>query len=308
MFFEIRDQLTEIDRDRIDPEVLTVGCVSGGELPELAGRFEFDEDTVAASSRVRPLFHTGVDVHEKYTFAVLKVINRDGHEDSVSLYIMRNLILIVDIVDEDGSTIKCFFDAVRKYPCARTNGEKIISRFVESLLAGGSGTAEEIHSELAEMEESIVREDPGDSFNVDLLELKKRIRRYYYYYGQILDFAETVAENENDVLNEDNLIYISNLTGRVTRLRDEMNMLVNYADHIQDAYATLLDQRMNSTMKVLTILTTVFFPLTIIVGWYGMNFQHMPEFAWKYGYVYVIVLSVAVVALLTLIGKKKKWF
>ena len=61
-------------------------------------------------------------------------------------------------------------------------------------------------------------------------------------------------------------------------------------------------------MKILTVITTIFFPLTIIVGWYGMNFQSMPEFAWKYGYVYVIALSVAVVAVLTWIGKKKKWF
>ena len=66
--------------------------------------------------------------------------------------------------------------------------------------------------------------------------------------------------------------------------------------------------KMNQTMKHLTVLTTIFFPLTIIVGWYGMNFQSMPEFLWKYGYLYVILLSVAVVLLLLWIAKKKKWF
>ena len=77
---------------------------------------------------------------------------------------------------------------------------------------------------------------------------------------------------------------------------------------MQDAYSAFLDVRMNRTMKVLTVLTTLFFPLTIIVGWYGMNFQSMPEFTWRYGYVYVIALSIAVVVVLCMLAKKHKWF
>ena len=61
-------------------------------------------------------------------------------------------------------------------------------------------------------------------------------------------------------------------------------------------------------MKYFTAITSIFFPLTLIVGWYGMNFKYMPEFEWRYGYIFVILLSVAVVAVLTIIGKKKKWF
>ena len=66
--------------------------------------------------------------------------------------------------------------------------------------------------------------------------------------------------------------------------------------------------KMNSTMKIFTVLTSIFFPLTIIVGWYGMNFIYMPELMWKYGYLYVIALSVVTVLVFAIIGKKKKWF
>lgn len=55
-------------------------------------------------------------------------------------------------------------------------------------------------------------------------------------------------------------------------------------------------------------VTTIFFPLTIIVGWYGMNFRYMPELSWRYGYLYVGLLSVLVIIILIIIGKKKKWF
>lgn len=221
---------------------------------------------------------------------------------------MKNFLLIVDIKDEDDSTINSFFNAIRKYPCSRISEERLISCFVESLLSYGSSVSEEIHNRLTVMEESIVKGNVEPHFNVELLDLKKQIRRYYNFYGQMLEFAETLSENENEILNEDNLIYISNLTGKISRLRKDMNFLVSIADHTQDAYAALLDQRMNNTMKVLTILTTIFFPLTIIVGWYEMNFKYMPELSWKYGYLFVTLLSAAVVSLLAIIGKKKKWF
>jgi magnesium transporter len=61
-------------------------------------------------------------------------------------------------------------------------------------------------------------------------------------------------------------------------------------------------------MKFFTLVTTIFFPLTVIVGWYGMNFNSMPELKWKYGYIYVITLSIFVVAILIALFKKKRWF
>ena len=60
-------------------------------------------------------------------------------------------------------------------------------------------------------------------------------------------------------------------------------------------------------MTVLTVITTIFMPLTLIAGWYGMNFVNMPELGWKYGYPVVIVVSAAVVAFCLILFKKKKW-
>lgn len=308
MFYEIKDNLVEIEAKYINPDELTVGFISPEELPQLAKSFGFDEGTVAASQKANPLFRTGADVHSDYTFTELRIVNRDGQEDSVSIYIRRNLLLIVDIYDDDNSTINSFFKALKKYPCGKINEEKVIFCFIESLLSDGNMISEEIRNRLTEMEESIVRDDAGEQFNADLLEVKKKILKYSNFYGQILDITEILEANENEILNEDNLIYITNLTNKVVRLSDDLNVLNDIADHIQDAYATLLDQRMNKTMKAFTIITTIFFPLTIIVGWYGMNFRYMPELAWKYGYLYVALLSVAISVFLILLGKRKKWF
>lgn len=308
MFYELRDEITPIQPEKITGDLLAVGCVSSEELMRLGRDFGFDEETITASQKANPLFRTGVDVHGKYTFAELRIVNRDGHEDFISIYVKKNFLLIVDIIDEDNSTVNSFLKAMKRYPCSRINEGRLICCFMESLLAEGNQISEELRNRLTEMEEEIVKDTAGEEFNVELLELKKKVLKYYNFYGQIQDMAETLEENDNEILEESDLIYISNLSNKVTRLRDDMNLLSSIADHIQDAYATLLDQRMNNTMKVFTIITTIFFPLTIIVGWYGMNFQNMPELNWRFGYLYVTIFSVLVVILLVLIGKKKKWF
>ena len=308
MFYELKDELREIGFSQINKKNLTVGFVSSDELAEIGKALGFDEDTIEASRKANPLFRTGVDVRKNYTFAELKIVNIDGHEDFFSIFVKENFLLIVDIIDEDSSTLNSLQKALQKYPCAKINEERIICAFMEALLSGGNVISEEIRNSLTEMEEAIVRGETEKDFNVNLLEMKKKLLKFYNYYEQILDIAETLEENDNDILIEDNIIYITNLSAKISRLKDDINTLSNMADHIQDAYATMLDQKMNSTMKVLTVITTIFFPLTIIVGWYGMNFQNMPELTWKYGYLFVSVLSVVIVTVLIFIGKRKKWF
>lgn len=308
MFYEINDVLTQIELKDINKDKFTVGCVTSEELASCGSDLGFDEETINASQKANPMFRTGVDVHEEYTFAEVRIVNRDGHEDFISIYVKKNFLLIVDILDEDNSTINAFMKALRRYPCNKISEERLIYSFMESLLFDGNMISEEIRNTLTEMEETIIKGTVEETFNVDLLALKKKILKYYNFYSQIFDIVETLEENDNEIFEEDNIIYVSNLLSKVTRLRDDMNILSSIADHIQDAYATYIDLKMNNTMKIFTIITTIFFPLTIIVGWYGMNFTNMPELAWKYGYLYVTVLSIFVVILLILIGKKKKWF
>lgn len=147
---------------------------------------------------------------------------------------MKNL-LIVDIIDEDNSTIDSFMKALKKYHISRVNEERLIYSFIESLLSEGNMISEEIRNNLTEMEEIIVKGKAGEKLNVKLLEIKKKILKYYNYYGQIQDIVETLEENDNEILDESNLIYISNLSNKITRLSDDMNLLNNIADHIQDA-------------------------------------------------------------------------
>ena len=103
-------------------------------------------------------------------------------------------------------------------------------------------------------------------------------------------------------------MYIANLSQKVTRLREDVDSLSSSLVHVQDAYSSYIDVKMNKSMKLLTVITTIFFPLTIIVGWYGMNFDSMPEFHWKYGYLFVIGLSVVLISVFWIIAHRRKWY
>ena len=93
---------------------------------------------------------------------------------------------------------------------------------------------------------------------------------------------------------------------RVGTLRSETQMLREYATQISGEYQAQVDILQNRVMKLLTIVTTIFLPLSLIVGWYGMNFD-MPELSWEYGYPVIIVVAVAVVVLLVRYFRRKKW-
>ena len=98
---------------------------------------------------------------------------------------------------------------------------------------------------------------------------------------------------------------VTDAPDRIDRLN---RMLREYASQISSEYQAQVDFQQNRVMKLLTIVTTIFLPLSLIVGWYGMNFQGMPELSWAYGYPAVIAVSVLIAVCLVIYFKKKRWF
>ena len=127
------------------------------------------------------------------------------------------------------------------------------------------------------------------------------------HYEQLLDLSQELEENENDFFDEDNTRYFHLFTQRVSRLHDLTASLREYSIQIRDLYQSQLDIKQNRTMALLTIITSIFMPLTLIAGWYGMNFRYMPELEQKAAYPTVIAVSIAIVILSLVFFKKKKW-
>lgn len=308
MFYLIDEEIKEISFDGIDENKLVAGYIGTEELQLYGERLGFSQPEIDTCMTESTLFRTDVVVHENYTFTEMRIAYENSEDDCIALFIKNNLMLVVNVRDTDCSVINNLKSTLYRFPVHKLNTARLACSFMESLVSGGNMTIEMLRNEISKMEENVIKGDTDSEFSINLLEIKKKLMRLHNYYCQLLDIAEALEENENDIFEDSQLIYASNLTNRFNRLRDDVDSLRNETDHLQDAYSASLDMQLNTSMKFFTVLTTVFFPLTIIVGWYGMNFSSMPEFTWKYGYVFVIALSVLTVSGLVLLGKKQKWF
>lgn len=98
------------------------------------------------------------------------------------------------------------------------------------------------------------------------------------------------------------------ISNRAERLHDHVEMLREYLVQIRELYQSLIAVQQNQVMSILTVVTTIFLPLTLIAGWYGMNFPNMPEFGWKYAYPAVIIVSILVIIWKLFILRKRRCF
>lgn len=155
------------------------------------------------------------------------------------------------------------------------------------------------------MEDSAL-DDAPDGLIGQMVSIKKTILRFYHYYSELLDMGQELLETELFSAHTKALFKLQ--VSRVSRLQNETQMLREYAVQVREVYQSQLDLRQNKIMKVLTVVTTIFFPLSVIAGWYGMNFRNMPELGWKYGYLFVTIFSIVILILgIWIIRKKKFW-
>ena len=134
----------------------------------------------------------------------------------------------------------------------------------------------------------------------DLLDLR-------VHYEQLIDLGQELEENENGFFQEENLRYFHLFTNRVMRLQDMVTGQREYVVQLRDLIQVQMDVKQNRIMTLLTVITSIFLPLTLIAGWYGMNFRYMPELNWKFGYPAVFLLSVIIVIACIRYFRKKKW-
>ena len=139
---------------------------------------------------------------------------------------------------------------------------------------------------------------PSDSSIKDIIKVRKDLLKAKRYYEQMEFLSDEMSAVDPAFAFIDK---------KFDRLMEFVLHLQSYIESVRDAYQAQIDIEQNQIMKFFTVVTTIFTPLTLITGWYGMNFS-MPEYNWIHGYGYVTGLSLTVVLLLILLFHKKKWF
>ncbi|MGM9936264.1 MAG: CorA family divalent cation transporter, partial [Candidatus Ornithomonoglobus sp.] len=160
---------------------------------------------------------------------------------------------------------------------------------------------------LVDVEEELM-EHEIDDFHTDILRYRREIMTLNSYYQQMTEALQMMSENKNGLFNAEDIRLLKVVANRADRLFDNTKMLREYTGQLREMYQAQIDIEQNKTMRILTVVTTIFMPLTLIAGWYGMNFQYMPELASKYGYIGVIAFSVLIIVIEIMFFKWKKWF
>ena len=223
----------------------------------------------------------------------------------------RNFAFALDergviLVDDSGYAARLVREIGRTKKWRLPGLERFLYDLLELTIAGDLTLLEETEHRLNRIEEAILSGEAESSppelndIRGDLLDLK-------LHYGQLIDLSQELEENENGFFREENLRYFHMFTERVIRLRETVTGQREYTTQIRELVQTQLDVRQNRIMTILTVITSIFMPLSLIAGWYGMNFRYMPELEWRYAYPALTVLCVVIVIVCILWFKRKKW-
>ena len=184
--------------------------------------------------------------------------------------------------------------------------ERFLYDFLELIVDRDLPIMEKYEEDLDRIEdEMLASEGEGNLARVN--EISSDVRKLLVHYEQIIDMTQELLENENGFFTEDNLRYMHLFMNQIVRRHDSATSLRDHCNQVRDLYNAQLGVKQNRIMTLLTVVTTIFMPLTLIAGWYGMNFKYMPELGMRIGYPAVIVVSILIVVFCLWFFKKKKW-
>ncbi len=309
MLFEFSDSLREIEIKSLKQDMRYVAFISASEFEIFHNDLGFPDSEYEKYGSENKYFRSKIEVCEEYSFGTLKIIEPDVNDKAeiiLDFYIKKNLILIIDICDKEHTAKNCFLAAAHRFSTKEFLPEKFIFTFIDNLIKNDNTGLEDIEVQINLMEDKVLNDFEYKNFNEELLKYKRKLLELRNYYEQLIDIGETLCENENKLFEEENLKFFKIFTQKADRLCSNVNILRENISQLRETYQSSLDLKLNNTMKFFTVITAVFLPLTLIVGWYGMNFKFMPELNWRYGYLFVISLSVIVVSIFIIIFKRKK--
>ncbi len=260
--------------------------------------FKFHDSTIEECKNQKQ--HPRLEVYEDFSFGVLNVIDEIDTEfesKELNFYITKRYLIFVS--KEKNELIE-YIKSELNQNSTRTstytiNLSKILYMLLDKLTSKDNFNLKDIENSIAELEEEVINGIERD-FIKDIIQLRKQLLYLKRHYEPLIDIAEGLEENENELIEEGTIRFFSMLANRLERLNSNVIHLRDYVTQVRDAYQAQVDIKLNKTMKFFTVVTTIFLPLTLLVGWYGMNFKYMPELGWVFGYSFVIGLSLFIVA------------
>lgn len=233
------------------------------------------------------------------TLCIPKLLDVLGSRYRMYFFVNRSNVVIVD--DEDFS-VRLIRRIQRRKTHQGETKERFLYNFIAEFISRDLEMLAAYERRLLRMEEEVGLKDISD-FQTKLMPIRRELLNLRSYYDEIMDLSRELEENENGFFLKKHLKYFGTLADRADRLMSRTSHLLEYAQQVKDAYQAQVDAKQNSNMQFLTVISTIFFPLTLITGWFGMNFKDMPGL--ENGYPLIVLLSIVVIIGCLIIFKKK---
>ena len=304
MYYLIRKTLTECPPSEFNAAAAPYAAVlTGAEWEKERDRFDMGIDL---DMHPNDIHNTEIEVNYDSltgTFSIPDRRDLSGDELCFSFALDEKGIVFID----DTGTVRPILETIRtsrqwKMPCL----ERFLYDFLEYIVHEDLRLMERYDDSLDRIEKDILNGTKEEHLK-EINAIRREVGVLRTHYDQLIDFSQELEENENGFFEEENLRYFHMFTNRMSRLYDIVTSLRDYTMQLGDLYQSQIDLTQNRIMTILTVVTTIFMPLTLITGWYGMNFKYMPELDSPWGYPLVIAAALLIAVLSLLFFKKKKW-
>lgn len=252
-----------------------------------------------------------VEYYDDYMFVVLKMIYFDEESSTIST---EQLSIILK-----GSTVITFqempgdiFSPVRNriensIGRIRNSGADYLAySLMDSLIDNYFITIDKLAEVIDDLEEELVNEPTRETLNY-IYELKKEVLYLSRYVRPVREVVSILSREESPLIGKSTRLYFRDLYDHIIQVIDMVDIFRDLIAGMLDTYLSITSNRMNEVMKVLTIMASIFIPLTFLAGIYGMNFDVMPELHWAWGYPVVLTLMVVVAVFMLLYFKSRNW-
>ncbi|MDR6301012.1 magnesium/cobalt transporter CorA [Mesonia maritima] len=252
-----------------------------------------------------------IDDYDDYMFIVLKMLYYDEHNEFVnehlSIAVGKNYILTFQEADGD------VFDGVReRIQNARgrirnSGSDYLMYALIDAVIDSYFTIIETMAEKIEVIEDSLFLENPEEGITQDIQDLKREILKIRRSVFPLREVISRLEKSDHELIDQKTNSYLRDLYDHIVQISENIEIYREMTWGLMDMYMTTISNKMNEVMKVLTIMASIFIPLTFMAGIYGMNFEHIPELHLKYGYLYFWIVLIIVFLGMIWYFKRKKW-
>jgi magnesium transporter len=248
--------------------------------------------------------------YEDYLFVTLKMLYRiDGPEiDYEQISFVLGKDFLISFQEKEGDLFDSFRERIRQDQgrVRKKEADYLLYRLIDIIVESYYNVLDTIGTQIEETEIEI-QQDPSNKTFQKVQALKKELIFLHKALYPLREAISKLVKDESNYIREENTRYFSDVNDHVIHLIDLLDTYRDLTGSLTDFYMNTQNTKLNEVIRMLTIISTIFIPLTFIVGVYGMNFEVFPELKWRYGYLSVWLVMLGIAGSMLWYFRHKKW-